>query len=61
MKHITGFFSGVALEMRKVSWPKKKELINYTVVVITTIVIMAAFFAGVDLALSELLRWVLSL
>lgn len=59
MRHITGFFSGVALEMRKVSWPKKKELINYTTVVLVTIVIMTTFFAGVDLALSEILRWIL--
>ena len=28
MKRLTEFFSGVAREMRKVSWPKRKELPN---------------------------------
>jgi len=61
LQQVLGFFSGVAKEMRKVSWPKKKELINYTTVVITTIVIMAAFFTVVDLTLSEIIRWITNL
>ena len=41
MNRITEFFRGVAREMRKVSWPKRKELTRYTVVVLSTVVIMA--------------------
>ncbi len=29
-----GFFKGVLTEMKKVTWPTKKELINYEVVVL---------------------------
>lgn len=59
MNRITEFFGGVAREMRKVSWPKRKELTRYTVVVLSTVVIMALFFAVVDLGISELIRLVI--
>ncbi|MBA9028887.1 preprotein translocase subunit SecE [Peribacillus huizhouensis] len=59
MNRITEFFRGVAREMRKVSWPKRKELTRYTVVVLSTVVIMAVFFAVVDLGISELIRLVI--
>ena len=34
MGKIGGFFKNVVSEMRKVSWPKSKELTKYTVVVV---------------------------
>ncbi|MEX3746684.1 MULTISPECIES: preprotein translocase subunit SecE [Lysinibacillus] len=61
MGKIKGFFSNVMSEMRKTSWPKSKELTKYTVVVISTVVIMALFFVLVDLGVSSLLRWYLEL
>lgn len=59
MKRLTDFFRGVVREMKKVSWPKKKELTRYTIIVISTVVVMAAFFAVIDLGISELIRLVL--
>jgi len=58
MKRLTEFFRGVAREMRKVSWPKRKELTKYTIVVLATVIIMSVFFAVVDLGISELIRLV---
>lgn len=55
------FFRGVLSEMRKTSWPKRKELTRYTIIVITTLLFMAAFFMVVDLGVSKLLRWYLEL
>lgn len=59
MKRLTEFFHGVAREMRKVSWPKRKELTKYTIVVISTVVIMSLFFGVIDLGISELIRLVI--
>ncbi|MFJ7748101.1 preprotein translocase subunit SecE [Peribacillus sp. NPDC097295] len=59
MKRLTEFFSGVTREMRKVSWPKRKELTKYTIVVVTTVVFMALFFLVVDMGISELIRLVI--
>ncbi|MBM7650371.1 preprotein translocase subunit SecE [Bacillus ectoiniformans] len=58
MSSITQFFRNVGTEMRKVSWPKRKELTSYTVTVITTVVLLAIFFLIVDEGISALIRWV---
>ncbi|MEK4231158.1 preprotein translocase subunit SecE [Solibacillus sp. FSL H8-0538] len=61
MGKITNFLHEVGAEMRKTSWPKSKELTKYTVVVVSTVVIMALFFVLVDLGISELFRWFLEI
>lgn len=58
MQRLTGFFRGVVREMKKVSWPKGKELTSYTIIVLTTVIFMALFFTVVDLGISELIRFV---
>lgn len=57
MGKITDFLKKVVSEMRKVSWPKRKELTKYTVVVISTVIFMAIYFFAVDLGISGLMKW----
>ncbi|WHZ03280.1 preprotein translocase subunit SecE [Neobacillus sp. YX16] len=59
MLRLKKFFSDVLREMRKVSWPKRKELTRYTITVITTVAFFAIFFGVVDLGISELIRVIL--
>ncbi|KGR75328.1 preprotein translocase subunit SecE [Ureibacillus sinduriensis] len=61
MGKIKQFLSDVMSEMRKTSWPKSKELTKYTVVVVSTVIVMAFFFVLVDLGVSELFRWYIDL
>ncbi|WP_391118486.1 preprotein translocase subunit SecE [Psychrobacillus sp. L3] len=61
MANVGGFFKNVMSEMRKVSWPRRKELTRYTVVVLATVIVMAVFFSLVDLGISQLFRWYLDL
>ncbi|ALS75482.1 MULTISPECIES: preprotein translocase subunit SecE [Planococcus] len=61
MGNIGDFFKNVVSEMRKVSWPKRKELTRYTIVVLSTVIFMALFFALIDTGISELFRWFLAL
>ena len=61
MANISGFFGNVVSEMRKVSWPKRKELTRYTVIVLSTVVVMAIFFSVIDMGISEAVRWFLAL
>ena len=42
------FLREVRLELKKVDWPTRKELITYTIVVLVTITVLTAFVAGVD-------------
>jgi preprotein translocase subunit SecE len=59
MQRIFKFFKDVGREMKKVSWPKGKELTRYTITVISTVAVMAVFFAVVDLGISYLIRIIL--
>ena len=53
-----GFFADSWAELKKVRWPNRKEMISYTLVVIVTVVLMALYFAIVDLGISEIIRLV---
>jgi preprotein translocase subunit SecE len=58
MQRIMNFFKEVAREMKKVSWPSRKELVNYTAIVLATVAFFTVFFAIVDLGISKLIRLV---
>ena len=45
----------VRSEMRKVTWPQRKEVIGSTVVVIAATFVVSFFLGAVDLVLSKLL------
>jgi preprotein translocase subunit SecE len=40
-------------ELRKVVWPTREELVNYSVVVFVTIVVLTAIIAGLDYLTGE--------
>ncbi|MGI6672952.1 MAG: preprotein translocase subunit SecE [Limnochordia bacterium] len=42
--------------MRKVSWPNRKELITYTIVVLATVVFVAVFTGVVDVIITAVLN-----
>jgi preprotein translocase subunit SecE len=56
---IIGFFTDVVKEMSKVTWPKKEELRESTMVVLVVCLLIAFFVAGVDMAVSRLLEAIL--
>nr|5EUL_E Chain E, Preprotein translocase SecE subunit [Geobacillus thermodenitrificans NG80-2]6ITC_E Chain E, Protein translocase subunit SecE [Geobacillus thermodenitrificans NG80-2] len=58
MQRVTNFFKEVVRELKKVSWPNRKELVNYTAVVLATVAFFTVFFAVIDLGISQLIRLV---
>ncbi len=42
------YFRGVGQELRKVIWPTGREMVTYTIVVLSFLVILTALVAGVD-------------
>mgnify|MGYP001194406709 FL=1 len=54
--NIFKFLQDVGREMRKVSWPKSKELVSYTITVVVTVAFVALFFAIVDLGITQILN-----
>ena len=56
---ISGFFKGIGQELKKVTWPTKKELFKSTVSVLAVCLVIGALIFGIDSLLqflSELVR-----
>ena len=47
------FVREVRAELRKVAWPTRSEVINYSFIVLITVLIMGAFVAALDFAFGE--------
>ncbi|HHU78939.1 MAG: preprotein translocase subunit SecE [Caldicoprobacterales bacterium] len=53
---IKKYFRSVVSEMKKVTWPSRKELINSTIVVLTFILIFSVIVGIIDFGLGTLLE-----
>ena len=56
MKRLARFFVSVKKEMKKVRWPKKKEMIKFSVATIFVLCFFMLFFSCVDGILSAIVR-----
>lgn len=56
IKKITTFLKEVRLEVKKVNWLSKEQLLNYTLVVIGFIMVTALFFGTLDFGFAFLLQ-----
>jgi preprotein translocase subunit SecE len=56
---IIAFFTDVVKEMNKVTWPKKDDLRDSTVIVLVVCLLIAAFVYVVDTSVSGVLRAIL--
>jgi preprotein translocase subunit SecE len=50
------YFKEVMVELKRVTWPSKKDTMAATWVVIITVVILSIFLGIVDLGLSQLVK-----
>ena len=56
----TNFFKDIKLEMAKVSWPNKDELIGSTVIVLVSLAILSAFIGVCDVVLSKIVNIIMT-
>jgi preprotein translocase subunit SecE len=47
------FLKEVRLELKKVIWPTRKELVGYTIVVLVAVVVLTSLVFGLDLGFSK--------
>jgi preprotein translocase subunit SecE len=57
---VTQFFREVRAELKRVTWPTRKETIGSTSVVLILVMIMALFLGLVDMGLHAFIRRILS-
>ena len=53
------YFKGVKLEMKKVVWPTKKQVINNTLIVLAVVLISAIVICGLDALFSLVIKLLL--
>ncbi len=56
MEKIRQFLSEVVVELKKSAWPTRKELVDSTLVVIVTVVILGVFIALADVVFVAIVR-----
>ncbi|MFA4981366.1 MAG: preprotein translocase subunit SecE [Candidatus Omnitrophota bacterium] len=57
---VANFFKEIKLEMLKVSWPTREELIGSTVVVLVSLAILSLFIGVCDIILSKIINVIMS-
>ena len=57
---VVGFFNEVKLEMGKVSWPTKDELVGSTIVVLVSLAMLSLFIGVCDLFLSKIVNVIMT-
>ena len=57
--NIVAFLKEVKLELKKVSWSTKDELIGSTLVVVVSVFLLALFIGLTDFILSRLIRLII--
>ena len=55
---VWGYLQQVVAELRKVIWPNRKQMMNYTAVVLVFLVFMVALIGVVDLGFAAVVRGV---
>jgi len=55
-KRTTQFLKDVRIELKKVIWPSKDEVTNYTAVVLVTVAVVSTFLLVIDYILTHLLQ-----
>jgi len=58
MKKLQTYLDEVLTEMRKVNWPKRKELISNTVITLLATVVLSLFIFVADRVISEILEFI---
>lgn len=55
-KSLFSFFSESWAELKKVRWPNRKELTNYTLIVLGTIALVTIYFWVLDIGISAVIE-----
>ena len=56
---VTGFLNEAKAELKKVTWPTRKQAFASTAVVIVVVIIVSVFLSLVDLGLTKIVKLIL--
>lgn len=58
-KKLTAYLRDSKEEIKRISWPSRKDITRYSVLVIVLTILTAAFFGGLDIAFNKLIAWLI--
>lgn len=58
---LKNFFKGVWTELKRVNWPSRKQLVNYTCVVLVAVAALSLIISGFDWIISSLVNLLINL
>ena len=56
---VVNSFKNMAFELKKVTWPTRSELINYSLVVLAFMVTMAIIIGIIDAGAAKFAQWII--
>jgi len=56
---VTGFLSEAKAELKKVTWPTRKQAFASTAVVLVVVIIVSVFLSLVDMGLTKIVKLIL--
>jgi preprotein translocase subunit SecE len=59
LEKIRKFVAEVVIELKKVSWSTKRELIDSTIIVLTSTAILGVFIGSTDFVLSKIIGFII--
>ena len=59
MQKVTQFLGDAKAELKKVTWPSRKQTMASTFVVIFIVFVMALYFGIIDFGLAKLIKFIL--
>jgi preprotein translocase subunit SecE len=60
LRHLREFFEQSKVEIKKVTWPSKKETIATSIAVVVMTIVMAVYLGLVDVVLAKIIEAILS-
>ena len=60
-KRIQNAFKNMVAELKKTAWPSKKDLVNYSIVVIGFVFVLAIIVGALDMASSFVVKQLIAL
>lgn len=59
VKRIQRFFHDVKIELKKVNWPTRRELMTFTSIVVVVILVIGVFFWILDMGFTAILKLII--
>ncbi|MEK7529428.1 MAG: preprotein translocase subunit SecE [Patescibacteria group bacterium] len=59
VKKLTAYLRDSKEEIKRISWPSRKDITRYSVLVIVLTILTAAFSGGLDIVFNKLIAWLI--